>query len=83
MHGKAQIEAAERAQRERVLRLNHYSQNRKDQDSIRKLKSSLNKGNGGKENTPKKAQPNAQQASNIVIDASAFTFRSLDPSMFR
>lgn len=83
MHGKAQIEAAERAQRERVLRLNRYSQNRKDQDSIRKLKNSMNKGKGGKENMPKKAQANVQQASNVVVDTSAFTFRSLDPSMFR
>jgi len=83
MHGKAQIQASERAQRERVLRLNHYSQNRKDQETINKLTNSLNKNKRGKENTQKKAQPNAPQNSNAVIDTSAFTFRSLDPSMFR
>ncbi len=78
MHGKEQIEAAERAQRERMLRLNHYNQGRKDQETIKRLSQAVKRSKGGN------AKPNvAQQPNNSVVPDVSYTFRSLDPSMFR
>jgi hypothetical protein len=84
MQSKVQIEAAKRAERERVLRLNRYSQGRKDQDTIKRLSSAL-KGKGKSITSSKSnTQLDTGAAGNPGhIQETIYDLRSLDPSMFR
>lgn len=85
MKSKAQLEAADRAQRERVMRLNHYSQGRKDQETIKRLRAAMGKDKN------KRVLPSSDRVRRAVADETAPTqsptggmvLRSLDPSMFQ
>ncbi len=85
MQSKVQIEAAKRAERERVLRLNRYSQGRKDQDTIKRLSNALKgKGKAVIPSSNSNAQTDAGGAGNLgIAQETIYDLRSLDPSMFR
>ena len=88
MQGKVQIEAAQRAQRERILRLNRYSQGRKDQDTIKRLSHSMKgKGTAIAANTSRKSSNlddlDISGVKHTRVPESVYDFGSLDPSMFR
>ena len=86
------MEAADRAQRERVIRLNRYSQGRKDQDTIRRLRAAM-KGKSNNSAAPpngsgmqKSAATQGDNRSSVGMSYGAdasMVFRSLDPSMFK
>jgi hypothetical protein len=85
MKSKAQMEAADRMQRERLIRLSRYSQGRKDQDTIKRLRTAM-KGKGkdmpSAGATAKKHNTGDYSAA-LVGATDNMVFRSLDPSMFK
>ena len=79
------MEAKERSQRERVIRLNRYSQGRKDQNTIKRLRAAMS-GKGTEMPSVGEADKRRNTSDHSAAHVGAsdnMVFRSLDPSMFK